>query len=334
MFILWGRFPLIGLVILIVWGCAVSGHQAVDGGDAAYARQMESDVNDGGVISQDTAYNSQIESGVIDVSVIPFDAATDIGADTSIANSCRVVDLEENNTDAAAMDATIPTAPTISGTIIHNGDCVSGVEVCLTRMDFDETSYNVLTDRYGVFEVPVSSDTLTGSASLSLTPRKAGYRFEPSSSSLSRSITDSGVSGLSFTAVEVGIPDYATGQWRVVEVSCSGPDYCGHANILQGFQKTFFDEYHPGDVLTFEDGCLFGGINCVAGSHYSDTQAKCIGMSGQFHSSTLVNEGDYDPATQSWQIVRTERFYAGMRYDTMSQNIVLKQESSYEDASM
>jgi hypothetical protein len=97
MFILRGRFILIGLVVLIAWGCGVSNRYAPDDSsiDAAHDKQIESGVNDVGVIPQDATYDSQLESGVVDVGIIPREAASDVGTNTSITDARGDVDLKE-----------------------------------------------------------------------------------------------------------------------------------------------------------------------------------------------------------------------------------------------
>jgi hypothetical protein len=316
MFVLRNRPSLIGFIVLIIWGCAPSRRHAVDDSDAEH--------------------DKQIESGVIDVGVMPDDAATDVGADTSITNACRVVDLEENRADAAAMDAMASTAPLVTGTIIDNGDCLSGVEVCLTIWNAARTeTYSALTDRYGVFEVPTQAKGRVNPrpADFELTPRKAGYRFEPSSSQLTDSILDSGMSGLSFTAIEVGLPNYATGQWRVIEESCdySPSNTCDIPDTAKSWSTfTDFLKFHSGDVLTFENGCLFGGINCVEGLHYSDEGAFC---GNSIHGSISgISEGDYDPETQNLKITRTLQGRIEFQNLSIKQQMTLKQELHDEDA--
>jgi hypothetical protein len=324
MFILRGRFILIGLVVLIAWGCGVSNRYAPDDSsiDTAYDSQIESGVNDVGVIPQDAASGSQIESGVIDVSVIPIDAATDVGANTSTTNTCRVVDLEENNTNDAGADDIDTTTPKMTGMISVNGDCLSGVEVCLIAgSTYGSEAYSTFTNRYGVFEVRARAEGIP--PDYTLTPRKAGYQFEPTSSPLSTSMWASGGYRLSFTAVEVGLPDYATGQWRVVNESCDNAgDSSINCDILNDFSDRF--KYRAGDVVAFENGCLFGGIDCVEGLLYSDRNAFCRGDS--FMSESFDSSGAYDPDTRNWQIDRTYRHRSDGIFVDTTQHIILKSE--------
>jgi hypothetical protein len=347
MLILRNQLLRIGLAVLVVSGCAVLNRQVGDDSDAENGKQKESGLNDVNVIPEDAAYDSQLESGRGDVSVIPVDAATDaaLGADTSMTNTCRVVDLEENDADAAVVDAMVPTEPTISGMIIDNGDCLSGVQVCMmyryrdsSSPAIDSTAGNAAsTNQYGVFELSVPSES---SSLITLTPRKAGYRFKPSSLSLNESITDAGVSGLSFiaTAVDGGLPEYATGKWRVVEVNCFGVGNCAIPDIIVGspletLYKYVYNTYNVGDTLTFENGCLFGGADCVEGTHYSDENAFCRGFvyTVPLASSTVVRTGEYVPETQSWQIsINLHACHSHDCYDVAKQ-IILKQESSSAD---
>jgi hypothetical protein len=71
-------------------------------------------------------------------------------------------------------------------------------------------------------------------------------------------------------------------------------------------------------VLTFYNGCLFGGIDCIKGTHYSDEEARafCSGRqdpfaNGHYFIRTELNVGEYDSETQSWQITRTVTEYIG-----------------------
>jgi hypothetical protein len=283
------------MAVLIVWGCT----------DSTHYESSDSHVN--------AAYNTQIESSVRDIGVMPHDAAADAREDISTTRACRVVDLEDNSTDDAGVDKTDPSLLTVSGTIVHNGDCLSGVEVCSIYGE-GGLARSVFTNRSGAFEV--SFGILTeGYMGVTLTPRKAGYQFEPRN--LSQSISNSGVSELSFTAVEVGLPDYAVGQWKVVEAS----------ELPDGFEDFYGIYLHrTGDSITFENGCLFGGINCVDGLRYSDSSAFCRETFS--HGVSNINEGDYDPNTQTWQITRRMWVVGGMSLSPphYEHHLILKQE--------
>lgn len=255
------------------------------------------------------------EDGAIRAGDFGFDASSapisDAEIDTSTNARCRVVDSDYNITDDAAVMEVDLTGLIVSGVISHDGECLSNVEVCLIYRDGDRVEViSAITDRYGVFELStrVENDPLQFlfATEVELIPRKAGYTFEPSSHPLSVSVFESSVDGLSITAVKEELPSYAIGDWRVVEETCGASSGLRLTPTVDchsfGFLPNELD-----NVLTFKDGCLFGGISCVEGLHYQDEKAFCrvTGPDFQGISRTLFSEGDFDEESQQWRIIRT-----------------------------
>lgn len=283
----------------------------------------------------------QIDAGQndagLDAVVVPQadaigEASLDANADAPTNGICRVVDWNDDELDVADAGEVDPDVPIVSGVISADGECLAGVEVCLTyMMEWDwpySTTIADSTNQYGAFELPTDTrfpSDLTGS-DFTLTLRKAGFRFDPPSFSLSASDLDSNLNlgGLSTNVTQVATPTHATGQWLVVEAVCPMSE-----NIIELLEdrcsSLFKDE--SGDILTFRDGCLFGGIGCVDGDRYTDEEAICRGNSGPSTNTFYWtnSEGEYDEETRTWVITRTyNQSNPPANFFTISQRLVLE----------
>lgn len=198
---------------------------------------------------------------------------------------------------------------TISGIISDDGNCVSGVEVCLLfRVQYDIVAYTVETDQNGTFTL------VTGRPSefITITPRKAGYEFDPPSFvDLTDSSFESDNAEVRFTAHKKEIPEHATGQWKVTRDSCdeirkSCSETDDKAIGCQNLHILCDGPGGVGSVFGFSEGCLFGGINCVSGFQYSENNALCEGYQytcGMFITCyRRYREGTYDESAGKWYI--------------------------------
>ncbi len=280
---------------------------------------VEEDASDEGQIEVDqNDASGEIEKTRTDAA---GDSAIETNTDALTNNRCRVVKpIDDALDDAGVIDLNL-SGPPISGIISINGECLSSVEVCLSYQVTGGglEAIEVYTNQYGRFDFSYRPDyyPLQDGSGFSLTPRKNGYRFDPPLIPLNKSDIISGVEGLSISATQVALPSYATGQWIVIEDACElPPGVSGEMTVDLTTQCYTMGrlEDQSGDLLTFENGCLFGGIGCVDGLNYSDHEAFCRRsiQSGMLRKRPVFTSGEYEEESQTWRISRTIRMLMGL----------------------
>lgn len=241
------------------------------------------------------------DTGLADIGpevIAPSDAASD---------NCRVVDPEEGLDDAGIEEESQGTA-VVEGLITIEGDCLSGVEVCVTR-SFDTWSICslVTTDRYGRFIYRDDSE-YSDAHHIYFRPRKGGFTFEPEYHDryFDPDGDETNLEPLRFTAIRRGYLSHATGRWRVIEdkdISVCTPTMPTTSMCQSNPDQT-------GNTFEFTDGCLFEGMNCVSDLEYKDVSDFCrsfdLWNAGHgLNFSPVIYEGEFDPDTQRWIITKS-----------------------------
>ncbi len=295
----------IALLLLCGSGCVESTSLTkTDGSDGRSKRDSGcaddscGDRDDESSIGSDTP----IEAGVIDVSSSD-ESSPNLDASTGASGTCRVVDPEDdadNEKDDAGIEEGPSDSQEIGGIISHQGDCLSGIHVCVKHSMSAAALY---TDRYGSFTYRETFES--DFESWLIIPRSAEYLFEPNELRITNDGLESTRITVNFTAIRRELPSHATGYWKVV----------GENKGSQGDEEE--------SVFEFKDGCLFGGVDCVNGLHYSDEFAFCrmqdhdetdVGLIpyGDVFISTgrspKLHTGEFDPDTQRWTFT-VEQWY-------------------------
>lgn len=294
---------------LLLSGCSATGLTTAFGDDIDAGRQQQAEAGMRDARAPDGRTPRMDASGP----TVPD--AGEAGSETPESHRCPASDTTYRRIDDAGVDDPDAGGAAISGVIAQRDECVPGVELCLSYgTPAGVGSQAVLTDAYGVFEFsdPFQGTFYWGSSPVTfdLTPRKFGYEFDPPIRKLEDVSARTDIEGLRFNAVKLEIPDHALGRWRVVEDHCdTGPADAGMpVDPVYCYSSDLLDE--TGKVFVFENGCLFGGIGCVKGISYSDTDAFCrtIFQMGMARSTPVFSQGEFDQQTGTWRMERSWSF--------------------------
>lgn len=88
-------------------------------------------------------------------------------------------------------------------------------------------------------------------------------------------------------------PSYAKGSWKLVGYQCADP----WPSMTDSLGMELCTK-EIGTVFEFEDGCLFGGENCVDGLQYSCSISSSSGLP----AVEETHDGYYDEDSREWRI--------------------------------